>query len=184
MADNTNAQTGNTGGTQTSGDDVLLNEEQLLGLGAPKPTKAKTAGTAQASDAGGIPQTKTQLVQAASRFNIPMVVRKKYPSLVPLILQTESMDDEEREYWFQILPIMTTLQIKQFRDILISEKQQLKKLDDEYEKELAAINDKHITEWQEYEVKAKKQELEQVETANEEEESALEEDLLSKLQDL
>ncbi len=92
-------------------EDILLSEAELLG------TAAGHSGTN--ATAGG---TATTGKAATSKFYIPAVVQEKYPNLVPLILETESMDDEEREYWFQILPIMTPEQVEKFREILISEK--------------------------------------------------------------
>lgn len=148
-------------------EDILAAEDDLLGLGKPQ------------KDQGGA-ATKGK----ASKFHIPAVVKQEYPDLIPLILQTESMDDEEREYWFQILPIMTTDQVQKLREILISEKQQLAKLDAEYEEELAKINEKHLAEWQTFESQQQREELAKKEVAHEKEEAAIEEDLLNKLADL
>lgn len=168
--------------TTNQDDDVIvdisgeeLSEEELLGLGKkkaptpPPPTK----------------QTKKQAIAAAAaKFHIPLLVKEKYPDLVPLIIETESMDDEEREYWFQILPIMTEDQIDKFRKILLSEKAQLEKLDAEYEQELAKINQKHLIEWKEFETKQKQEEITAKEVKAEKAEVPLEEDLLKKLQEL
>lgn len=150
------------------GNDILSLEDELLGS-ASSATGASTA-------------TKTQTKE--SKFHIPKAVRDEHPELIPLILQTESMDDEEREYWFQILPIMTADQIDNFKNILVVEKQQLAKLDEEYEAELAKINEKHLQEWQDFESKQGRTERKQQEKAHEAEESSAEEELLKKLQDL
>ncbi|MFC1647703.1 hypothetical protein ACFL10_01775, partial [Patescibacteria group bacterium] len=146
--------------------DLLAAEDELLGIGKPQ------------KDQGGATKGK------ASKFHIPAVVKQEYPDLIPLILQTESMDDEEREYWFQILPIMTTDQVQKLREILVSEKQQLAKLDAEYEEELAKINEKHLAEWQTFEAQQEREKLEEKEVAHEEEEAAIEADLLDKLANL
>jgi len=37
-----------------------------------------------------------------AKFEIPETVKQQFPDLVPLIIQTESMNDDERQYWFQI----------------------------------------------------------------------------------
>ena len=42
------------------------------------------------------------------------------------------MNTEEREYWLQIMPIMSEDQITKFQGILLNEKNQLAKLDQEY----------------------------------------------------
>lgn len=118
------------------------------------------------------------------KFDIPEAVRQQYSELIPMILQTESMNDDERQYWFQILPIMTEEQVGKLREILDNEKQQLTKLDNEYENELKKINDKHVSEWKEFEAKEKRKKIQAAESQAKKTESATEEDLLNKLQNL
>jgi hypothetical protein len=48
--------------------------------------------------------------------------------LFDLILNTESMDDEERWYWFDIYKEMTEEQIERLYDILEEEKIKLEKI--------------------------------------------------------
>jgi len=57
---------------------------------------------------------------------IPDAAREKYPDLIPMILESTSMDDEERNYWFSVLSIMTPDQIKELRSILESEQNRKK----------------------------------------------------------
>ncbi len=118
------------------------------------------------------------------KYAIPKFVSDKYPDLVELIKITESMDDQEREYWFQILPIMTPEQIEKFRTILITEKQQLAELDKEYEDELNRLNEKHLLEWKEFESKEKSRAIKEAETKSQAAEKAEEEALLAKLSDV
>ena len=115
------------------------------------------------------------------KYSVPPLVKEKFPDLIDLIKQTESMNNEERDYWFQILPIMTEEQIGKFRDILLNEKQQLAQLDKEYEKELNKLNEKHIVEWEEFKSKEKRAALTAKETKAEADEKAQEEELLKKL---
>lgn len=115
------------------------------------------------------------------KYAIPSVVKEKFPDLVDLIKATESMSDDEREYWFQILPIMTEEQIIKFRDILVNEKEQLAKLDNEYEDELNRLNEKHMIEWKEFESKEKRRALTEAEQQASTNEQQTEEDLLAKL---
>jgi hypothetical protein len=115
------------------------------------------------------------------KFNIPKVVVQKYPELIELIKGTESMNDDERQYWFQILPIMTDEQIAKFREILQNEKDQLAKLDKEYEQELKKINERHSAEWKASESKEDREAREKKEKAADVEEKAKEEELLKKL---
>lgn len=168
------------GNTSSEEEDILLSEAELLGTAVPG-----SGTTTGGITAGGTTTSGTAKKQSAtSKFNIPSVVQEKYPKLIPLILETESMDDEEREYWFQILPIMTPEQVQKFQDILISEKEQLAKLDAEYEAELAKINQKHVSEWENFETKQEREKRMVAEMEEEKEETSTEEDLLSKLQNL
>jgi hypothetical protein len=108
-------------------------------------------------------------------------VAKKFPDLEKLIKDTESMNEDERNYWFQILPIMTDDQIGKFRNILVNEKAQLKRLDTEYEDEINRLNQKHMIEWKEFETKEKRKALQTAEEAANKAEQVTEEELLKKL---
>jgi len=121
---------------------------------------------------------------AAAKYNIPPSVQEKFPDLVDLINQTESMNTEERDYWFQILPIMTDQQIAKFRQILVNEKEQLTKLDQEYEEEIKRLNNKHLLEWKEFESKEKRAELTAQESKAEKTEKIEEAELLQRLSSL
>lgn len=150
-----------------------------------KGTAATSGGTATASG-GMVDKNKSaeQYVKdAEDAYIIPALVREKFPDLVKLIYETESMNEEEREYWMQILPIMTEDQIVKFRGILVNERDQLTKLDQEYEQEMTRIN-KPVAELDEVKMKEKIQEIKQAESVSEEQEAKQEEELLKKLQGL
>ncbi|MEK7528208.1 MAG: hypothetical protein AAB592_00375 [Patescibacteria group bacterium] len=117
-------------------------------------------------------------------FKIPDFVKDKYPHLIPLILETESMSDEERQYWFSIMPIMNSEQIKKLEGILLKEKQELQSLDEEYNQELKHINDKHMIQWKAFEAREKRKKLKQKESSLEKSEAEEEANLLKKLQDM
>ena len=70
---------------------------------------------------------------------IPDETKKKFPDLIKLILASESMNDEERQYWVNILPVMTPDQISSLRDILQTEKKQLAEIDKKYSKEIETV---------------------------------------------
>lgn len=163
---NTNGTAGGTAvaGAQTSGDGVAIANTQIVA------DKSKTA--------------EQYMKEAEDKYIVPELIRNKFPDLVKLIYETESMNSEEREYWLQIMPIMTEEQIVKFRGILVNEKEQLAKLDQEYNQEMARINDKHVVEINEAEIKKKKEELEAAEKAAESEEKNQEEDLLQQLDQL
>ena len=112
---------------------------------------------------------------------VPTDVAVKYPDLEALILGTESMTNEERDYWFQILPIMTDEQIQKLLGILTHEKEQLTKLDSEYQSQLKKLDQKHTKEIEEQDRRKKREALKQQEATHEETEAKAQEELLKKL---
>lgn len=92
-------------------------------------------------------------------FQISEEIQAKYSELIKLILATESMDDGERQYWFDIMPSMTDSQIDRLFNILDTERKKLEDLEVKYQKEIKALNEKHLIEWQEFQVKKNKQVL-------------------------
>lgn len=121
---------------------------------------------------------------AGPKYAVPAIVKEKFPDLVQLINQTESMNAEERDYWFQILPIMSEQQIAKFRQILVNEKEQLAKLDKEYDEEISRLNNKHMLEWKEFESKEKRAALTAAEKKEEVTEKVEEAELLKRLSSL
>lgn len=69
------------------------------------------------------------------------------------------MDDQERQYWFDILPSMSDEQIDRLFDILDTEKKKLEQLESSYQKEIKSLNEKHLVEWQAFQVKDNKQKI-------------------------
>jgi len=93
-------------------------------------------------------------------FEITDELQAKYPELIKLIVATESMDNDERQYWFDIMPSMTDAQIDRLYDILETEKKKLQELEVKYQKEIKTLNEKHLIEWQEMQVKEGKKKVE------------------------
>jgi Spy/CpxP family protein refolding chaperone len=144
----------------------------------PVPPVAST-GTDPAATSGTTPAATTGKV-----FNIPQAVLDKYPDLVEMIKKSESMADEERDYWFQILPIMTDEQVDRLRKILTEESEQLAKLDTQYQDELSKLNKKHVEEWDNLEREKAREQMKQAEATAESAEKASEEDILNQLNNL
>ncbi len=99
-------------------------------------------------------------------FTILDEIQQKHPRLIELVLATESMDDSERQYWFDILPSMNADQVQRLYDILETERRKLDELEKKYQNEIESLNQKHMTEWQEYEMKKKKEEIAAKEAAD------------------
>jgi hypothetical protein len=107
----------------------------------------------------------------------------QYKELADLILYTESMDDDERQYWYDIMPSMTDEQIDRLYNILDTEKKKLEKLEMKYQNEIKNLNEKHLIEWQEFQMKDTKKKIKDEESKDKDKEEDAE-DVLSMLQDL
>lgn len=99
-------------------------------------------------------------------FTLLDEIQAKHGKLIELILATESMDDSERQYWFDILPSMNADQIQRLSDILETERKKLDELEKKYQKEIEWLNQKHMVEWQSYEMKKQKETIAQKEAAD------------------
>ncbi len=100
-----------------------------------------------------------QIKKEDKNFVIADDLQAKFPELIKLILATESMDDDERQYWFDIMPSMTDPQIDRLYDILETERKKLQELEVKYQKEIKSLNEKHLIEWQELQVKEGKKKV-------------------------
>lgn len=121
---------------------------------------------------------------ATSQLTIPDDVRAKYPDLIELVVGSESMNDEERQYWINILPIMTPDQVKNLRDILLNEKRQLAAIDQKYAKEIEQIGQAQLIKHTEEERRRKREERLQAEHAQGNAEEVAEDDILKQIQSL
>ncbi len=65
---------------------------------------------------------------------IPEQTLAQYPQLVQDIKASESMDNKERNYWLQVLPVMNEEQINELKDILSTEKEKLAEIEKKYAK--------------------------------------------------
>lgn len=70
---------------------------------------------------------------------IPAATRAKHTALVDLIMASESMNDAERQYWIDILPVMNAEQTQQLESILQKERDQLAAIDAKYDKQIEEI---------------------------------------------
>ncbi len=121
-----------------------------------------------------------ELKQNWKIFNILDEILAQYKELVDLILVTESMDDDERQYWFDILPSMTNDQIDRLFNILDTERKKLEKLEEKYQNEIKNLNEKHLIEWQEFQMKDSKKKIKAQELSDTDDAD----DVLSMLNDL
>lgn len=85
------------------------------------------------------PAQQTGGSAGATQLVVPEDLRKQFPDLIDLVLHSESMNDEERQYWINILPIMTKDQLQNLRDILTTERAQLAAIDAQYAKAIEVL---------------------------------------------
>ncbi len=121
-----------------------------------------------------------KLEQNWKTFTISDESLASYAELVKMILNTESMDDDERQYWFDIMPSMTEAQVDRLYTILETEKNKLEKLEVKYQTEIKQLNEKHLIEWQEFQMKDSKKKISKAE--KDDKDNA--DDVLSMLDDL
>lgn len=105
----------------------------------------------------------SQVTRNDFTFTILDEIELKYPELVELILWSESIDNNEKQYWFDILPSMTDEQIDRLFNILMTERRQLEELNIKYQEEIKTLNEKHLIEWQSLQTQKAKQKIAEAE---------------------
>lgn len=109
-----------------------------------------------------------EITQNWKTFYISDDIQAEYSELVKLILATESMDDEERQYWFDIMPSMNDNQVDRLFNILETERRKLEELELKYQEEIKALNEKHLIEWQDFQLKDSKKRIQEEEAQDDE----------------
>ncbi len=128
------------------------------------------------------PQPTTGGAAASGGLTIPPEIQQKFGPLIELVKGSESMNNEERQYWINILPIMTPEQLKNLEDILMNEKKQLAAIDEKYSKEVATIGDEKVVAQMEEEIKRKREQRAKMEKKLAEEEGKSEDSLLKQIE--
>lgn len=131
----------------------------------------------------GTAATATQAAQAAG-LTVNDDVATRYDDLLALIVRSESMNKEERQYWIDILPVMTPEQVLKLRDILANERDQLAAIDAKYSKEIAKVGAQQTLRHMGEERRQKQTERSVAEQSDRADESQEAEDLLKKMQEL
>lgn len=127
------------------------------------------------------PQTQ-QTGGASAPLIVSDELRTQFPDLVDLIEHSESMNDEERQYWMNILPIMTAEQIGNLREILTTERTQLAAIDAQYAKTIDAVGQEEFLKQVSEERQKRQSERTQAESSAKETEDKKAEDLLKHIE--
>jgi hypothetical protein len=93
------------------------------------------------------------------------------------------MNDEERQYWVNILPVMTPEQIQNLKDILSNEREQLAAIDRKYAKEIERIGESKLIEQVDEERRRRREQRRATEETAKHEEEAAAAELLGKIQE-
>lgn len=90
------------------------------------------------------------LEQNGKKFTLGKKLLSQYTELIKMVLATDSMDSDERQYWLDIMPSMTEKQIERLYNILDTERKKLQWLEMKYQEEIKELNEKHLIEWSEF----------------------------------
>lgn len=122
------------------------------------------------------------LHEQASQYTIPIEFIEKLPSLIILVLESKSMNDpNEKQSWFNLLPLMTDEQIDKLNDILAREKEKLAEIEKKYEDKKLEIKKKYLMRWQNMWYIKKMENIKEAEAAVSEKEQAEADALLENL---
>lgn len=107
-----------------------------------------------------------QITRDDFTFTVLDEIQVQYTELVDLIIGSESIDNNEKQYWFDILPSMTHDQIDRLFNILMTERHQLEELNMKYQEEIKTLNEKHLIEWQALQSQKAKQQIKKAEESD------------------
>jgi hypothetical protein len=94
-----------------------------------KPPKGQTVNS-QEIDLNKIKTPNTN--KSVNDFKIPKYMLENDKELVVLVMQSESMNDGERQYWFNLVETMNMQQVEKLRDILTRERTKLAEIEAKY----------------------------------------------------
>lgn len=85
------------------------------------------------------------LREATKAYTMPDQFIEKKAQLIELILRSRSIwTTEEKQSWFNLLPLMNDEQIAKLEDILVREKQKLDEIEKKYEDKKIEIKKKYL----------------------------------------
>lgn len=91
-------------------------------------------------------------------------IQIKFPELIELILNSESINtSEQKQYWFDMIPAMSNEKIDRLFNILMTERQEIEKLDLAFQEEVKKLNEAHLIKFQQLQNQRAKEKIEEVE---------------------
>lgn len=123
-----------------------------------------------------------ELREIAEKFIIPDEFLITMPDLIVLVLNSKSMDNpEEKQSWFNLLPMMNKDQINKLRDILTREQQKLNEIEQKYEQKKGELKTKYTQKFEDVVYSKKMEEIKQQEAEHEKIENQQADNLLTQL---
>ncbi len=126
----------------------------------------------------------TQATTVQNDLNIPEDTKSQFSDLITMIQSSRSMNDEEKQYWIDVLPIMTEEQIVNLQEILDNEKKQIEEAKAKRDKSASEAVTKAARAFDAEAYKEKKKLRLEEEERHEEEERKNEKALLAELENL
>lgn len=84
----------------------------------------------------------------AMEYDIPWTFLETETDLVEMILLSKSIDTkEEKQNWFNLMPMMNKTQVERLRGILEKEKRRLAEIEQKYQKRKQEIKNKYMKKW-------------------------------------
>jgi len=109
-------------------------------------------------------------------FTIPKALLENDVELVEMVLLSGSMNDGEKQYWFNLTEVMNPEQLQKLRDILLREKRKIAEIKAKYDKEsedpaqaLARAEEKGIRRSEEQQRIAEQEQIQENQEKSEEE---------------
>ncbi len=123
-----------------------------------------------------------ELRELAEKFTIPDEFLTSMPDIILLILNSKSMDtEEEKQSWFNLLPMMNKEQMDKLKDILTREKQKLEEIEQRYEQKKDELKTKYTQKWEDMAYTKRIDEIKQKEAQHAATENQQAEDLLAQI---
>ena len=122
------------------------------------------------------------LREIALSYSIPSEFIQDIPELIEMVLRSRSIDTkEEKQNWFNLLPLMNDTQIEKLRAILLKEKAKLQEIEQRYEQKKLEIKKKYLSKRQEMGYVKKVTDIREQEAEHQEKEQEEAENLLDSL---
>jgi hypothetical protein len=97
-----------------------------------------------AEDSIDLDALKTKSGKTLADFQVPDAIKQTDKRLIDLVMRSESMNDGERQYWFNLTEIMSPEQVEKLRDILVRERKKLAEIEAKYGKPKVQLSPEEI----------------------------------------